>query len=136
MILKREKSCGAIVYRMVNEKPQILLIKHKNGGHWSFPKGHIEVNETEQETALREIKEETGLDVMLNEKFRTSVAYRPKPDIDKEVVYFLAEVSGGVLKKQESEISRAEWVDIETAQKIVTFDNDKMLVIKAKKFLY
>lgn len=134
--MKREKSCGAIVYRMVNEKPQILLIKHKNGGHWSFPKGHIELNETEQETALREIKEETGLDVTLNEKFRTSVAYRPKPDIDKEVVYFLAEASGGVLKKQESEISRAEWVDIETAQKIVTFDNDKMLVIKAKKFLY
>ncbi len=134
--MKKEKSCGAIVYRLVNDKPQILLIKHKNGGHWSFPKGHIELNETEQETALREIKEETGLDVILNEKFRTSVAYKPKPDIDKEVVYFLGEVSGGTLEKQESEISRAEWVDIETAQRIVTFDNDKMLVIKAKKFLY
>ncbi len=134
--MRKEKSCGALVYRFFEGKPQILLIKHKNGGHWSFPKGHIELNETETETALREIKEETGLDVVLNEKFRTSVAYRPKPDIDKEVVYFLAEVSGGVLTKQESEISRAEWVDIDTAQKIVTFDNDKMLVIKAKKFLY
>ena len=134
--MRKEKSCGALVYRFFEGKPQILLIKHKNVGHWSFPKGHIELNETETETALREIKEETGLDVVLNEKFRTSVAYRPKPDIDKEVVYFLAEVSGGVLTKQESEISRAEWVDIDTAQKIVTFDNDKMLVIKAKKFLY
>lgn len=134
--MRKEKSCGAIVYQMVDDKPQILLIKHKNGGHWSFPKGHIELNETETETALREIKEETGLDVVINEKFRTSVAYRPKPDIDKEVVYFLAEVCGGTLQKQESEISRAEWVDIETAQRIVTFDNDKMLVIKAKKFLY
>ena len=86
--MKREKSCGAIVYRMVNEKPQILLIKHKNGGHWSFPKGHIELNETEQETALREIKEETGIDVVLDPSFRETVHYSPKKDTNKEVVYF------------------------------------------------
>ena len=58
-----EKSCGAIVYRRFHGNIEILLIKHINSGHWSFPKGHVEGDETELETARREIKEETGLDV-------------------------------------------------------------------------
>ena len=58
--MKKEKSCGAIVYRE-KDGVEILLIKHKNGGHWAFPKGHVENKETEEETALREIREETGL---------------------------------------------------------------------------
>ena len=58
-----EKSCGAIVYRKYHGNTEILLIKHINSGHWSFPKGHVENDETEPETAIREIKEETGLDI-------------------------------------------------------------------------
>ena len=54
--MKKEKSCGAIVYRE-KDGVEILLIKHKNGGHWAFPKGHVENKETEEETALREIWE-------------------------------------------------------------------------------
>ena len=48
-----EKSCGAIVYRKSHGNTEILLIKHINSGHWSFPKGHVEGNETEVETAIR-----------------------------------------------------------------------------------
>ena len=66
-----EKSCGAIVYRKHHGNTEILLIKHINSGHWSFPKGHMEQGESETETALREIKEETGLDVLLDPTFRT-----------------------------------------------------------------
>ena len=69
----REKSCGALVYRKKQDRLELLLIRHKNGGHWSFPKGHVETGETEPQTALREIKEETGLDVGLCEGFRQSV---------------------------------------------------------------
>ena len=68
----REKSCGALVYRKRKEKYELLLIKHKSGGHWSFPKGHVESGENELQTALREIKEETGLDVRLMDGFRQS----------------------------------------------------------------
>ncbi|MBR6598855.1 MAG: NUDIX domain-containing protein, partial [Oscillospiraceae bacterium] len=68
-----EKSCGGVVYRKSHGNLEILLIKHINSGHWSFPKGHIEANETEQETALREIKEETGIDVVLDPSFRETV---------------------------------------------------------------
>ena len=50
-----EKSCGAIVYRKFHGNTELLLIKHANGGHWSFPKGHVEAGETELQTAEREI---------------------------------------------------------------------------------
>lgn len=133
--MKMEKSCGALVYRFNNGVTELLLIKNRNGGHWAFPKGHIELNETEQETALREVKEETGYDIKILEKFRTSVSYKPKPDTSKEVVYFLATVSGGTMCRQEAEISRLEWIDIDKAQKIVTFENDRKLIIKAKSYI-
>ena len=55
-----EKSCGGIVYRKFHGNTEILLIKHIKSGYWSFPKGHVENGETEEETAKREIKEETG----------------------------------------------------------------------------
>ena len=59
--MQYEKSCGAIIYRKFHGNTELLLIKHANGGHWSFPKGHVENNETEEETAKREIFEEIGI---------------------------------------------------------------------------
>ena len=56
-----EKSCGGIIFYKTKQNTKILLVKNNNGRYWSFPKGHIEEGETEQETAIREIKEETGL---------------------------------------------------------------------------
>ena len=57
----KEKSCGAVVYKKEEEKIY-FLIEEMKAGHYSIPKGHVENNETEIETALREIKEETNLD--------------------------------------------------------------------------
>ena len=65
--MMHEKSCGAIVYRKSHGNIEILLIKHVNSGHWSFPKGHVEGTETEVETAKREIKEETAIDVLIDD---------------------------------------------------------------------
>ena len=61
--MQYEKSCGAIVFRKYHGNTELLLIKHANGGHWSFPKGHVEPGETEEETAAREVKEEVAIDV-------------------------------------------------------------------------
>ena len=61
------------------EQIEILLIRHKNGGHWAFPKGHVEKKETEEDTALREIREETGLEVLLDTGFRRAVTYSRSP---------------------------------------------------------
>ena len=133
--MKQEKSCGAIVYRRVGGKTQLLLIKHRFSGHWSFPKGHVEDGEHENETALREVKEETGLDITLLRGFRESVEYCPSPDVKKQVVYFLGVPSGGTLHRQESEVSDICWLEIGRAQREVTFNNDKMLIRKVNRHL-
>ena len=73
-----EKSCGGIVYRKFHGNTEILLIKHIKSGYWSFPKGHVENSETEEETAKREIKEETGIDVYIDSGFRETVTRTQK----------------------------------------------------------
>ena len=72
-----EKSCGAVIFRKNKNDVKLLLVKNHNGRHWSFPKGHIEENETEEETAIREIKEETNLDVKIMDNFREVSSYCP-----------------------------------------------------------
>lgn len=127
-----EKSCGAIVYRKSHGNIEILLIKHVNSGHWSFPKGHVEAGETEMETAKREILEETGIDVILDPTFRETVTYSPKKDAHKVVVYFLAKAKNHDFTAQEEEIAQIRWVDIGHANSVLTYENDKTIVSRAK----
>lgn len=127
-----EKSCGAIVYRRYHGNIEILLIKHINSGHWSFPKGHMEQGETESQTAVREIKEETDIDVLIDTSFRETVSYSPKKDTLKTVVYFLAKARSSVYVPQKEEISEIRWVAVDYASNILTYENDKTIVNKAK----
>ena len=133
--LRKEKSCGALVYRIKNGELELLLLKHRFGGHWSFPKGHVEEGETEVETALREVHEETGLTIQLEDGFRQSVEYYPRPNIRKQVVYFLGYADDDRPRRQEEEISEIRWVPLKSAHREVTFRNDKNLINHAKKFL-
>ena len=104
-MMLHEKSCGAIVYRKYHGNTEILLIKHINSGHWSFPKGHVEGDETEEETAKREIMEETGIDVNLDTTFREIVSYSPRKDTQKIVVYFIGKAKNTDYTPQEEEIA-------------------------------
>jgi len=130
-----EKSCGAIVYRKYHGNTEILLIKHINSGHWSFPKGHVEGDETEVETAKREIMEETGIDVNLDPTFRETVTYSPRKDTVKIVVYFIAKAKNTDFVPQEDEISEIKWVEIDRAGQVLAYENDRSIVNKAKKFI-
>ena len=127
-----EKSCGAIVYRKFHGNTEILLIKHINSGHWSFPKGHVEYGETEVETAKREIMEETSIDVIIDPTFRETVTYSPKKDTTKVVVYFLAKAKNVDYIPQEGEISEIKWVDIYHASNVLSYENDRNIVSKAR----
>ncbi|MEG2174075.1 MAG: NUDIX domain-containing protein [Oscillospiraceae bacterium] len=133
--MKHEKSCGALVYRIEDGKLQILLLKHRHGGHWSFPKGHVEAEETERQTALREIFEETGLHVTLRDGFRRAVEYSPKAGVTKQVVYFLGLASQTEYNRQAEEISEIKWADDEAAFQSVTFRNDRNLIAQARDYL-
>lgn len=116
----KEKSCGCII--IDNEK--VLLIKSKKG-HWDFPKGHVEQNETEQETALREVKEETNLNVNITSDKRYINYYITDKKIDKTVIYFLAKKINGKEKPQEDEVQEVKWCTFNEALDTITFENTK-----------
>ena len=130
--MQHEKSCGAIVYRKFHGNIELLLIKNQNGGHWSFPKGHVEEGETEEQTAIREIMQETGIEVMLDTSFRRVITYAPKKEITKDVIYFLAKAVTYDYTPQEEEIAQIKWVEINHAASILSYDNDRQLVVQAK----
>lgn len=130
----QEKSCGAVVHRERGGMREYLIIRH-NGGHWSFPKGHVENQETEVETAKREILEETGLTTEINTGFRSVVTYSPKSGVVKDVVFFLASVTGGTEHAQEEEIAQLEWFPFEKACEVVTFPTDTKVLEDAEEFL-
>lgn len=133
--LKHEKSCGALVYRKQNDRTELLLIKHRFGGHWSFPKGHVEKGENEFQTALREVFEETGINIEIQNGFRQCVEYFPKPHVKKLVVYFLGKALNEDVHRQEEEVSETTWAEIDAAYRMVTFKNDKNLIRCAQDYL-
>lgn len=130
----KEKSCGCIIFKYDDEKLLFLVIK-QTLGHFSFPKGHVEESESEKDTALREVKEETGFDISFVGDFREVITYSPKPGVLKDVVFFLGNVIDGVMTPQEDEVSLIEWLSYEDALKVVTFDDDKNVLKKAYKYI-
>ena len=102
------KSCGVVPFRRNGTEREFLIILQSNGC-WSFPKGHMDAGETEEETALRELREETGLAAVLPDGKRVSLSYDVSPTTRKQVVLFLGEVFGE-LTLQESEVRTFRWV--------------------------
>lgn len=133
--MKFEKSCGAVISAKFSDCLKVLLIRHKNGGHWAFPKGHMEGNETEEQTALREIREETGLSVTLDTGFRAVITYSPKDHVMKDVVYFAAtaDLTEGI--PQPEEVLEIKWMTIKDALNTVTFENDRQVLRKYADYL-
>lgn len=129
--MKFEKSCGCIVFNKNNE---ILLVRH-NAGHWGLPKGHVEENETEVETAKREVKEETNIDVEINPKYRYILNYSPDIGIMKEVVFFVAKSKNNNIKEQIEEVKEVKWFGFDEAIETITYNNSKELLRKVKNEL-
>lgn len=127
-----EKSCGALIFYRNKQGVRVLLVKNHNGRYWSFPKGHMELNETEEETAVREIKEETNLDVKIIDGFREVSDYCPFGNIKKRVVFFLAQAFTDDVVDQAEEIDSHIWVDIQQARKNCTYENDLRVIDKAE----
>lgn len=123
--MKQEKSCGCIIF----DNDKILLIKDTKG-NWGFPKGHVEENETEEQTAIRETKEETNLDVEVDTSKRYVNHYITDTEIDKTVILFKAKKVGGKEFPQEGEVKKITWVKAKDAFNILTFDNTKELLKK------
>ena len=126
----KEISAGAICYKIVNNMYYFLVIKHKNGNHYSFPKGHLNKDESLFECAIREVKEETNIDIkIVNENFTTNTYLMPNGNY-KEVYYFLAKALNDNIKTQDEEIINAKWLNKEETLKTLTYQNDKVMFFK------
>ena len=118
-----EKSCGCIIF----DGNKVLVVKQRSC-IYGFPKGHVEEGETEIMTAIRETKEEVGLDVYVDPNLRFTINYLVKEDKLKEVVYFVSFLkNNNDVIIQEEEIDSYMWVDIDEVYDVLTFDNLKNL---------
>ncbi|XFA98461.1 NUDIX domain-containing protein [Candidatus Izemoplasma sp. B36] len=129
--MKKEKSCGCVVFDELN---RVLLVK-MNMGHWSFPKGHVEENETEEETALRETLEETHIKCNIIKGFREVSTYSPYDGVMKDVIFFVGKTTNTEIIRQVEEINTAIFIEIDKAKELITFDNDLNIFEKAVKFI-
>ena len=136
--MKYEESFGVIPLRQENGQWFVLLINHKKGGYWAFPKGHSEPGETPEQAAKRELFEETGLTIVrkVSDKIlrETYQFYRGSQRIEKVVTYILAEVEG-TLVLQPGEVNEGSWVNLSEAEKWITFDESRRMIREALVYL-
>lgn len=132
--MRREKSCGAVIARREAGRT-LYLVERMKLGHVSLCKGHVEGEETEHETAAREIFEETALRVRFVEGFRQTISYNPQPDTVKEVVFFLALADSAQTRPQECEVTSIAWLPEEEALRALTYAEDRDVLAAAAAFL-
>lgn len=133
----REKSSGAIIYRKKGKAVKYLVLLY-GAGHWDYVKGHVEPDEEEEETAMREAKEEAGIvDLNLVPGFKERISYvyamRGKKTA-KDVVYFLAETQTEEVKLSH-EHTECRWEAFARAMKLVTYKTSRDVLKKADKFI-
>jgi bis(5'-nucleosidyl)-tetraphosphatase len=132
----REKSCGAVVYLKDSEVKYLLL--HYEAGHWDFVKGNVEPNETEQETVIRELREETGItDAKFIEAFKEKIDYfyrRQGTTIHKEVIFYLMETNTETVKISYEHVGYI-WLNYQQAMEKLTFKNARDVLQKAHKLM-
>lgn len=137
-MMNAEYSCGAVVFTRAAAEIRYVIISNLENIH-GFPKGHMEPNETEEQTALREIKEETGLRVSLLPGFRTedqhSLAREGRPDVLKHITYFLAEYADQRPCAQESEVGEILLLSFDAAMKILEFPSSRRILQEAHDHL-
>ena len=104
-----EKSCGVLPYCMKDGERKFLLVFETYSQCWSIPKGHIEAGETDEQAALRELYEETGMTAKLDTTRVAAVEYPISDFARKQVAFFLGEVTG-TPSVRSGEIQRYKWV--------------------------
>ncbi len=130
-----EKTCGAVIYTGEGNDRRYFLIKNKSG-HIGFPKGHIEYNETEKETALREVYEECGLNIILSDNFRAEYTFRTLENTEKTSVFFAGSFDKQAAVKIQQEEVIGDWLlSYGQAMEKLNWEQDKEILRKAEEFL-
>ncbi|HXZ90034.1 MAG TPA: NUDIX domain-containing protein [Candidatus Dormibacteraeota bacterium] len=131
-----EKSCGAVIFKQSAERKYLLL--HYEGGHWDFVKGHVEGNETEKETVLRETREEVGnTELSFIDGFRHRISYyyrRAGQTVFKEVVFYLLETKIDAVRLSREHVGY-DWLSYDRAYERLTYKNAKETIRRARDYL-
>lgn len=136
-VKSEEFSAGVIVYREQGAQ-RVYLLLHYPGGHWDFPKGHLENSESERQAAERELTEETGIvDINIHPDFQDVMIYYFKRQgrlIKKTVTFFLGWTSDSTVKISH-EHQGYLWLDYESCLKKITFENARAMLRRAEQYL-
>ncbi|OGH38964.1 MAG: hypothetical protein A3B44_03620 [Candidatus Levybacteria bacterium RIFCSPLOWO2_01_FULL_38_21] len=138
--MKFEFSAGGVVYKKDDSKMSILVAQHSQHHGWVFPKGIIgdrHKRESKEETALREVEEETGIKGKIIESLQpVTYWYNLKGEkIKKTVYYFLMSFVSGDIKGHDYEMEDVKWLPIEEVKNKLTYKSDKEVWTQAVKIL-
>lgn len=134
--MEYEVSSGAVVFTRKDNNTYFVIVKSLEG-FYGFPKGHVEGNETEEETALREINEEIGIRPQILAGFKTIDEHQipNKKNVIKKIIYFVAEYYNQQLSYQEDELEGAYLMTYEEAMNVFQFESSKRILNEAKEFI-
>lgn len=143
--VRHTHSAGGVAFRISDDAPddrqaEVALIATNDGTRWQLPKGRLENDESSVEAAIREVKEETGLETVC-EQFLTTVEYtytdtysRTVPElVFKKVDLYLLRTTGGELSDSSFEVDGVAWFSLDEALKILTFEAEKECLRLAKE---
>ena len=136
---KLQFSAGGVVYRKSDSAPEVIILTRGEGKIFCLPKGKIEGSETPQEAALREVKEEAGLNGTV-EKELGKIKYwfyseEDKVRVRKTVTFFLIKYESGDTSDHDTDAEEVRWLPIGQALKIMTYPSERQMVEKAKELL-
>lgn len=134
---RNEHSSGGAVISMRDGAPHVALIATRSRTRWGLPKGAVTAGETSEAAALREVREETGLEARILKPLDT-IEYTFRAGdavIFKRVDFYLMEYVAGELEPQLSEVDDVEWVELKAALHRASFDSERKLLETALREL-
>ena len=134
-------SAGGVAFRVVKGRTEVAIIRTASESRWQLPKGIIDKGETEQQAAVREVREEAGIDCELLEKI-DSIEYwyidrwgEEPVRVHKYVHFFLMRYESGDIAEHDHEVEEVRWADIDEATETLAFPAEQAIARKAKSMI-